>query len=36
VKTEEPIFNVPAAVVWLMAGVIGQGQALADENASFV
>jgi hypothetical protein len=25
-----------AAVVWLMAGVIGQGQALADENASFV
>ncbi|MBX3658774.1 MAG: DUF2975 domain-containing protein [Ramlibacter sp.] len=25
-----------AAVVWLMAAVIGQGRALADENASFV
>jgi hypothetical protein len=25
-----------AGVVWLMAGIIGQGQALADENASFV
>ena len=25
-----------AAVVWLMAAVIGQGEALAQENASFV
>lgn len=25
-----------AGMVWLMAAVIGQGQALADENASFV
>lgn len=25
-----------AALVWLMAGVIGEGLALADENASFV
>ncbi len=25
-----------AGVVWLMAAVIGQGQALADENAAFV
>ena len=36
VGSDFPVTLLFAAIVWLMAAVIDQGQALADENAAFV
>lgn len=36
ISTDQVFTLFFAAVVWLMATIIGQGQAIADENASFV
>ena len=36
VGSDFPLTLLFAAIVWLMAAVIDQGQALADENAAFV
>lgn len=36
ISTDQVLILFFAAVVWLMAAIIGQGQAIADENAAFV
>jgi hypothetical protein len=36
IGTDQVLALFFAALVWLMAGIIGQGQALADENKSFI
>jgi hypothetical protein len=36
IGTDQVLTMMFAAVVWVMAAVIAQGQALAEENASFV
>lgn len=36
ISTDQVFLLLFAAVVWLMAGVIRQGQILADENAQFI
>ena len=36
IGTDQVLTLMFAAVVWVMASVIAQGQALAEENASFV